>query len=195
MSKKFAEIISLIFDPLVVLMPVPFFLVFEKTNNLARSLAWSGISTFFIFLYFILIVIGIRFGIFSDMDLSRREQRPIAFLVGIFLTISYLIILFLFHSPGILQIGTFALILGVIVIGIANRFTKVSWHLAVLSAFLTSIVLIEGWMFLGGFILLPLLAWARIKTKNHTLLQTVLGSVMGILTTVIVYVIVKYIVG
>jgi hypothetical protein len=194
MSKKIAEIISLILDPLVVLMPVPFFLVFEKTNNSVRSFAWTVISIFFIVLYFLLILVGIKFGIFSDFDLSRREQRPVAFLVGIFLTISYLIILFLFHAPGILQIGTFALILGVVVIGVVNMFTKVSWHLAVLSAFLTSIVLIEGWEFLGGFILLPLLAWARIKTKNHTLLQTVLGSVIGILTTVIIYVIVKDIV-
>jgi hypothetical protein len=195
MSKKIAELISLVLNPLVLLLPVPFFLVFEKTNNLPRSIAWSGISTFFIFLYFILIVIGIKFGIFSDLDVSKRKQRPVLFLVGLFLAISYLIFLFLFHAPGILQIGTFALIVGLFVIGFVNMFTKASGHLAVLSAFLTFALLVEGWKLLGFFILLPLLAWARIKTKNHTLLQTVLGSVIGILTTVIVYVIVKYIVG
>jgi hypothetical protein len=194
MSKKIAEIISLVLNPLVLLMPIPFFLVFEKTDNLARSLAWTGISTFFIFLYFLLIVVGIKFKIFSDLDISKREQRPILFLVGLFLAISYLVVLFLFHAPGILQIGTFALILGLFVIGAVNMFTKVSGHLAVLSAFLTFAVLVEGWIFLGGFVLLPVLAWARIKTKNHTLSQTVLGSVIGILTTVIIYVIVKYIV-
>jgi hypothetical protein len=194
MLKKIAEIISLVLNPLVLLMPVPFFLVFERTNNLARSLAWTGISTFFIFLYFMLIVFGIRFGIFSDLDVSKRQQRPILFLVGLFLAISYLIFLLLFHAPGILQIGTFALIAGLFVIGAVNMFTKVSGHLAVLSAFLTFAVLVEGWKLLGLFILLPLLAWARIKTKNHTLLQTVLGSVIGILTTVIIYAIVKYIV-
>ena len=194
MSKKIAQIISLVLNPLVILLPVPFFLVFEKTNNLARSLAWTGISTFFIFLYFILIVAGIKLGIFSDLDVSKRQQRPILFLVGLFLSISYLIFLFLFHAPGILQIGTFALILGLFIIGIFNMFTKVSGHLAVLSAFLTFAVLVEGWIFLGSFILLPLLAWARIKTKNHTLSQTILGSAIGILTTVIIYVIVKNIV-
>jgi hypothetical protein len=194
MSKKIAELISLILNPLVVLIPVPFFLVFEKSNNLILSLHWAGLSIIFIFVYFLLILSGIKFGIFSDLDLSKREQRPISFLVGIFLTISYLIFLFLFHGPGILQIGGFALILGVIVIGIINTFTKVSWHLAVLSAFLTSMVLIEGWGLLIGFLLLPILAWARIKTKNHTISQTILGSVIGILTTVVIYVIVKYIV-
>lgn len=194
MSKKIAEIISLVLNPLAILMPVPFFLVFEKTNNLTRSFAWSGISTFFICLYFLLILAGIKFKVFSDLDVSKREQRPILFLVGIFLTISYLVVLFLFHAPQVLMTGTFALILGLIIIGVFNMFTKVSGHLAVLSAFLTFVVIVEGWRFLGGFILLPLLAWARIKTKNHTLLQTVLGSAIGILTTVIIYVIVKYII-
>jgi len=193
MSKKIAEIISLILDPLVVLMPVPFFLVFEKTGNLTMSIEWTVISAFFIFIYFLLVLIGIKFKIFSDLDISKREQRPEAFLLGIILIISYLICLFLLHAPEILQIGTYALILGTVVITIANTFTKVSWHLAVLSAFLTGIALIEGWEFLPGFILLPLLAWARIKTKNHTLLQTVLGSALGILTTIVIYVIVKYI--
>ena len=135
MQKKIAEIISLILNPLVLLMPVPFFLVFEKTDNLIRSLAWTGISTFFICLYLILIIVGIKFRIFSDLDVSKREQRPVLFLVGLFLAISYLVFLFLFHAPGILQIGTLALILGLFVIGVVNMFTKVSGHLAVLSAF------------------------------------------------------------
>lgn len=194
MSKIFAEIVSLILDPLVVLIPVPFFLVYEKTSNLFLSLVWAGISTFFILLYFLFILVGVRLRIFSDLDLSKREQRPLAFLVGLLLTISYLILLFLLHAPGILQIGTFALILGVVIIAIANMFTKVSWHMAVLSAFLTSIMLIEGWRVLPGFFLLPLVAWARIKTKNHTLFQTILGSLIGILTTIIFYVIVKNII-
>ena len=193
MQKKIAELISLVLNPLVILIPVPFFLVFEKTGNLFVSLQWTGISIFFIFVFFLLILLGIRFGFFSDLDISKREQRPILFLIGMFLTISYLIFLLLFHSPGILLVGSLALILGLLIIGIVNMFTKVSVHLVVLSAFLTFMVLVEGWEFLLGFALLPLLAWARIKTKNHTLLQVVLGSVVGILTTIIIYVIVNII--
>ena len=191
MQKKIAELISLVLNPLVILMPVPFFLVFERTDNLMRSLAWTIISAFFLFVYFLLIVVGIRLKVFSDLDVSKREQRPILFIVGLFIAISYLIILFLFHAPGILQTGTFALILGLFIIGIFNMFTKVSGHLAVLSSFLTFVVLVEGWRFLVLFVLLPILAWARIKTKNHTPLQTILGSTIGILTTAIIYVIVK----
>jgi len=194
MSKKLAEIISYVLNPLIVLMPVPFFLVFEKTSNLLLAFQWTGISIFFIFVFFLLILMGIKFGVFSDLDISKREQRPVLFSVGMALTISYFIFLFLFHAPQILIVGTFAIILGIIVLGIVNIFTKASGHLAVFSAFLTFLVLSEGWKFLLGLLLLPMLAWARIKTKNHTVLQTILGTLVGTLTTIAIYVIVKYII-
>jgi hypothetical protein len=194
MSKKIAEIISYVLNPLVILIPVPFFLVFEKTNNLMLSFQWSGISIFFIFVFFVLILIGIKFGVFSDLDISKREQRPVLFSIGMALTISYLIFLFLFHAPAILIVGAITIIIGFIVLGIVNMFTKASGHLAVLSAFLTFLVLVEGWQFILGFLLLPVLAWARIKTKNHTLLQTILGTLVGSLTILAIYVIVKYII-
>jgi len=43
-------------------------------------------------------------------------------------------------------------------------------------------------------LLLPLLAWARIKTRNHTLLQTALGTLLGVATILALYVIFKYII-
>jgi len=193
MSKKVAEIISLVLNPLVVLIPAPFFLVFEKTDNLTLSFQWTVISIFFLFFFFLVILIGIKFGIFSNLDVSKREQRPTLFLIGMLLTIIYFIFLFAFHAPRILSIGTFALILGLIVLETINMFTKVSAHLAVLSAFLTFLVLVEGWEFLPGFLLLPVLAWSRIKTKNHTLFQTIIGTLVGALTTILIYVIFKYI--
>jgi len=90
-------------------------------------------------------------------------------------------------------LGTIAIASGLVVLGLVNAFTKVSGHLSVLSAFLTFLVLAEGPLFITSFVLIPLLAWARIKTKNHTLFQTVLGTLVGALTTIVIYVIFKYI--
>ena len=39
-----------------------------------------------------------------------------------------------------------------------------------------------GWLFL----LIPLISWARVYRKRHTLLQTVVGAVLAIGNTVIV---------
>jgi hypothetical protein len=193
MQKKIAEIISYALNPLIILIPVPFFLVLEKTDNLMLAFQWAGASAFFIFVFFLLILLGIKLGVFSDLDISKREQRPVLFFTAMALAVSYLIFLFIFHAPAVLFIGVVATVLGIIVLGIVNVFTKASGHLAVFSAFLTFLVLAEGWKFLLLFFFLPVLAWARIKTKNHTLLQTILGTMVGVLTTLLIYVIVKYI--
>jgi hypothetical protein len=192
-QKIIAEIISLILNPLLILVPVPFFLVYEKTGSLMLSFVWTVVSVSFLFVYFLAILAGIKIGVVSDLDISKREQRPLLFLIGMILALIYFATLFLFHAPGILIIGTICIILGIIILGVVNMFTKVSWHLAVLSALLTFLIIAEGWRALLGLLLLPVVAWARIKTKNHTLFQTILGTVLGTGTVIVIYVIFKYV--
>jgi len=194
MQNNLAKLISIVFNPLIILVPVPFFLVLEKTDNLSAAIGWTLFSLAFVGIYSAFILIGIKLKIFSDLDISNQKQRPLLFGVGIILMLIYLGSLFIFHAPSILALGAIAIILGVAVLGFVNSYTKASGHLAVLSAFLTFLALVEGWQFLLSFVLLPIVAWARIKTKNHTPFQTVLGTFIGIATTLMVYVIVKYIV-
>jgi hypothetical protein len=193
MQNNLAKLISMVFNPLVVLVPVPFFLVLERTNSLSAAIGWTIFSLAFVGIYSVFILVGIKLKLFSDLDISNQKQRPLLFGVGIILTLIYLGSLFIFRAPSILALGAIAIILGVAVLGFVNSYTKASGHLAVLSAFLTFLALAEGWQFLLSFILLPVVAWARIKTRNHTLFQTELGTFIGIATTFTVYVIVKYI--
>ena len=191
----FAEIISLVLNPLVVLVPLPFFLVYEKTGNFMLSVAWTMVSAIFIFIFFLAILVGIKIGVFSNLDISKREQRPLLFAIGMVLALVYFATLFLFHAPTILLIGTTTLFLGLIALSAVNMFTKVSGHLAVLSAFVTFLIIAEEWRALITILLIPLLIWARIKTKNHTLFQTILGVELGAGIIIVIYVIFKYILG
>jgi hypothetical protein len=192
-SKILAQIISLILNPLLILIPVPFFLVYEKTGDFLLSFIWTIVSVFFIFVYFLAILIGIRIGVFADLDVSKKEQRPLLFSIGMVLTLIYFVVLFLFHAPGILIVGATSIVLGILVLGVINMFTKASGHLTVLSALLTFLIIAEGWRACAALVLLPVLIWARIKTKNHTLLQTLLGTLIGAGTIIGIYVIFKYI--
>jgi hypothetical protein len=192
-SMIIAEMISLITSPLLVLMPMPFFLVYEATSNLSLAILWMIISLAFILVFLIFILLGIKLGLVSNINISRREERPRVFLFAIMFTMIYLLVSYFYRAPVIIFVGVFGLISGIVILGIANTFTKVSWHLSMLSAFLMFLVLVEGPLFLSSFVLLPLVAWARIKTKNHTRKQTILGAGLGISTTVIIYVIFKYI--
>ncbi len=194
MSKFIAEFISVILNPLVLLVPLPFFLVYETGGSLASSILWTIITFLFIFLFFVFILFGIWRGFFSDLDVSRRKQRPLLFLVAILLTLVYISILFIFHAPVILYIAAVSVMAGLGAVDMVNSVIKASVHLATLSAVSTFLVIVEGWPFLFAYLLIPVLAWSRIKTKNHTPKETALGTSLGILFTLTVYVIFKYII-
>ena len=63
---------------------------------------------------------------------------------------------------------------------------KISFHSSVATGCVTVLVMLVnpqlGWLFL----LVPLIAWARVYRKRHTLLQTVVGAVLAVGNTALV---------
>ena len=190
----FARFVSTILNPLLILVPVPYILVSKATGNANSAFSWTIFSLVFILILSIFILLGIRMHYFSDLDISKRSQRPLLFTFSIFLASSYVVFLYLLNAPNILFIAIFALILGLTVFEIANRYTKVSVHVATVSAFATSLFIVYDGIFVLSFFLIPIVSWARIKTHNHTKKQTTIGALLGILITFAVYVIFRYII-
>lgn len=194
MSKIFAQIISTILNPIFLLIPVPYFLVLKSTNNYDLAFFWGLFSLVFMGLLSLFIILGIKLHYFSDLDISKRKDRPLLFTFSIFLSAAYIVFLYFLNAPKILFVVIFALIFGLTVFEIVNKYTKASIHVATISAFATSLFLVYDGIFIFSFLLIPVVAWARIKTHNHTKKQTIIGGGLGILITLAVYVIFKYIV-
>lgn len=194
MIKNFAKLISIVFNPVLLISLVPYILVLKSTNDKNVAVYWTIFSLIFIGILSLFIMLGIKLHYFSDLDISKRSQRPLLFTFSIFLSASYVVFLYLLKAPSILFIAIFALILGLTVFEIANRYTKVSIHVATISAFTTSLFIVYDGIFVLSLFLIPLVSWARIKTHNHTKKQTIIGASLGIVTTLTVYVIFKYIV-
>ncbi|MCL4415721.1 MAG: hypothetical protein M1365_03325 [Actinobacteria bacterium] len=194
MQKFFAEIISTILNPIFLLIPVPYFLVLKSTNNYELSFFWEVVSLIFILVFSIFILIGVEKKMFSDLDISKRKQRPLLFTFAIGLAAIYTVFLYFLSAPKILFIGIFTLILGLVVFELVNRTTKASIHVGTVSAFATSLFIVYDGIFALSFLLIPLVAWARIANRNHTKQQTVIGAALGILITLVSYVIFRYIV-
>lgn len=194
MFKVIAKTISIVFNPILILAPVPYILILKTTNDSPLAFFWSAFSLLFMSIFSAFILLGIKMNYFSDLDISVRKERPLLFTFAIFLSSTYIIFLYLLKAPSILFIAVFALILGLITIEIANRYTKASVHVGTVAAFATSLFIVYDGIFILSLLLIPLVAWARIKTHNHTKKQTILGAVLGILTTLTVYVIFRYIV-
>lgn len=187
----FAKAISFFLGPVFILLPIPFVLVVRFTQDYFYALKWTIFSYAFILAVAIFVIIGVLLGVFSNFDVSKREQRPLLFSFSAFAAFCYVLSLYILNGPKILFVGFFAIILGLITIVIINKWIKASIHVATA----TSVLLFIGIVYKGYYFLLlsliPLLAWARIKTKEHTPMETIIGSVLGIVITLIVYTVSK----
>lgn len=183
----FAKAISFFLSPLFILLPVPYILVERVSQNYLYALKWTVFSYAFVLSVAIFIIIGVLLGFFSNFEVSKRQQRPLLFSFAAFAMFCYLLSLLILDGPKILFFALFAIILGLIVIIVVNRWIKASIHVATATAVILLIEMIyKGYsFFLLSFI--PLLAWSRVKTKEHTYLETVIGCVLGVALTLIVY--------
>ena len=137
------------------------------------------------------VIAGVLLGVFSNFDVSKKEERPLLFSFSAFAAFCYLLSILILHGPKILLVGLFAFILGLAVIIIVNKWIKASIHVATATAaFLFMGIVYRGYFFLL-LALIPVLAWSRIKTKEHTPMETIIGGILGIVITLIVYFISK----
>ncbi len=186
-----AKIISTVFNPFLILPPTLYLLVDKAANNDIYAFKWAIFSSVFMSIVGIFVVLGVILGIFSDMDVSKREERPLLFAFMGIVSILYLISLIIFNAPKVLLIVDFAIALGLLLIAIVNSKIKASIHVATISSLISSVAIIYGGVFVFAFSIIPVIAWSRVKTKKHTLLEAVIGGILGVALTIIIYIVGK----
>src|SRR3989344_7062012 len=134
MKLNLAHIISIISNPLVLFVPVPYLLVYHYSNDRLSAFSWTLIS--FVFLSFVgaFVLYQVEKGKFSDLDVSRREQRPrLFFAVGI-AGVIYLLTLTVLNGPPVLYIATIGIMLSIFFVSVINTKIKASIHMATITA-------------------------------------------------------------
>jgi putative transposase len=185
----FARITSFLLGPFFTLFPILFILVAKFSDDYSHALEWALFSYIFVLVVVIFVIAGVVLGYFSNFDVSKREQRPLLFYFVAFVSLCYYLSLLIFDGPKILIVGFFAIVLGLITIAIVNKWIKASIHMmTATAAFLLISLAYKGYFFL---FLIPLLAWARVKTKEHSPKEAIIGCILGIVLTLIVYLITK----
>ena len=152
------------------------------------ALLWALISILFAsVLPFLLIFLLVRLGKVSGMHIAIREQRggPLLFLLGCALMGT--LILHVIGAPkALVLLGVAYFVIGV-VFTIVTLFWKISFHSGVLAASIVALTLIVSIKLLILMVLVPLLAWARMYRKRHTLLQNVVAVPLAMGITFIVF--------
>jgi|ERR1700722_6488760 len=187
-----AQVISFLFNPVLLLVFVPLLLVYRTTNNVILALAWTGYTMIFLLAMTFFIIYGVHKKIFTDMDVSKRTQRPLLFVFCFVVGLIYLWGLWFLNGPKILMAVIIGLMSSILLISIINTRLKISIHVATVSALLfTLAVIYQGYYYLT-LLLIPTVAWARLKINRHTLPETIAGACFGILLSLGMYLSIKH---
>jgi len=115
----------------------------------------------------------------TDLHISVRQQRNVPYLITI---ISYFVgfgLIYGIIGPGVLAAVMLSSAINNTVLALINLYWKISAHAIGISTPLTILSLLFGWLILPLFIFVPVVNWARVQLKAHTLGQVTAGSLLG----------------
>lgn len=191
--KLFPKIINVILHPVTITIPGVFLIVYKNTGSINDGFWWTFISLIFSAIVSLFVLYGVRKGFFTNLDVSNRRQRIILYPVIILVVILFSGFVYLVQGPKVLIEASLLIIASLIILDIINTKIKVSGHVGVVSAFVTGLVYAYGGISFFALALIPLVAWARIVEKRHTLQETIVGALSGIVLSLLAIFIVQLI--
>lgn len=170
-----ATIISRIFEPFVMFSVVT--LVAALHSGLATTaMPW--------FLTMLIVMIGLPIALLTwairtkkvdNWDVSRREQRIIPMIILLILSAIYV---FAVSRFGNSELTNLFLLYFVWLVGffVVTTKWKISGHTSANALAIGLLISWFGWIWWPLLLIVPLVAWARVVRKDHTVAQVVVGA-------------------
>ena len=182
-----ARHISNILAPVSISLPLVVLVALYHARNVALALLYALTTLFFLSVGpLIYILIAIRMGKISDIDVSRRAERAGPFLFCISSALAGWLVLIISQGPKDLQTVLIITGLSGIVMMVTTLWWKISIHASSMGGAATMLTALYGAVMLPAFLLLILVSWSRVVLRRHTVLQVVAGSLVSIALTLLV---------
>lgn len=179
-ANKFAELISEIIGPhlwmpiLLLLLAFRTGLSFDQLSILLPSLAILLIVIPFTYLH-----VALRLGWVSKWDLPKKEERRPIMLIFFICSIISLVLVKTFGTSMLFELFVLVLLIGFIT-SLITFFWKISIHMVLDTTGVLITNFLLGLNFWPLFLLIPVVAWARLKLKRHTPAQIAAGIVLSV---------------
>ncbi len=186
--KRVANLTSSILNPFLVSLVALLLLVFESTSSTLDALKWG----------LILIAVGIlpvfstaiylvRKGRLDSILTNVRQQRTKLYLLAVFCAAAGYVVLLYLEAPPMLEAAFATGFLALVIFMGINLWWKISLHTAFIAGLVTILVILYGWTAIVAVVLVPLVAWARVELKQHSLAQVVAGGLLAALIVAIAF--------
>ncbi len=117
---------------------------------------------------------------------TEKRQRVMSF---VFMAVSYPIgfaIMKLVGAPPIFEAIQLTYVMVVLGLILVNLFFKASGHAAGIAGPVSAMIYLFGLVATPLILLIPITMWARVRTRGHTLMQTVVGALLSAAITMTV---------
>jgi membrane-associated phospholipid phosphatase len=128
----------------------------------------------------------VHLGEITDFHIRCREQRIRPMALTLASAVFAWICLWLGDAPSLLVIITGVGIFQITFILLVTLSWKISGHGTAISSLTVMMVALFGSPAAPAILAIPLVAWARVRLRRHTPLQTFAGSISGILFMLVV---------
>ena len=123
----------------------------------------------------------------SDLDMSVRREREMVFSAFVVFYLLGAAALWLAHAPKLMVAAMLGYFASTLVVGYITRYWKISTHALGITAPLVALTLLYGRQPLPFLVLIPMVCWARVYLKAHTVMQVVAGAALATLSTVLFF--------
>lgn len=186
--KDLARIISTVLNPFLTALAIFVILAHASARGTFDFWALLLLSAFFTSLGPMIYVFWL-YGTdrISDLDMSVRHEREAVF--GAFVVFYSLgtITMWLSHAPTLMVAALAGYTVSTLIVQYITRYWKISTHALGITAPLAALTLLYGNETLPFLVLIPMVGWARIYLKAHTLLQVIAGAALGTGTTILFF--------
>ena len=185
-SDALAFFLSAVLSPYIVIPVGTLYLVWARSRAQPELFwPWLGVSLFFSTILPVLFILyGIWRGTITDVHVMERTQRGGPFVVAILGSFVAAIVLHEMDAPrSVWALSAILAVNGLAMLFITN-YTKISIHVAVLSATVLGASILEPLIHPMMLVwLIPALMWGRWRRGRHTWAQGIMGCVVACVLT------------
>jgi hypothetical protein len=185
---KFAKIISYIFDGSFISIPIFILICLIVVDNKLEAVGWIFLCLLFgVVIPYLYIGFLYKKKEIDSMHIPKKENRikPLIFTCASYIVC--FIILYALDGPIFLK-SIFAIsIVSTVILTIITYFWKISLHTSWITFIVITFNILFGRWMLLMIPLIPMIGWARVRVKEHTVNQVIFGFGISTITTFFIY--------
>jgi membrane-associated phospholipid phosphatase len=185
---EFARSLSTIFNPFVCATVL--FVIVARAFSSSTLHFWElSIAGLFFFTIAPMLCVFYLYlsGRIGDFDMSDRWERRRAFIAFIIVYAVAAAFLMAVHAPTVLIAITWGYVGATLAIMLVTRWWKISTHAFGVTGPFAVMFLLFGLQPLPYVAIVPLVCWARVYLRAHTIAQVIAGAALAVASTLVVF--------